>query len=279
MKALVTGFTGSLGSELTKLLLDDGIHVVGYSRDELKQSQFPNHPKLIKYLGDIRDRDRLLEASRNCDIVFHTAALKQVDRLEENPEEAIATNVTGTENILYSQRINHIPRVVLSSTDKAVYPINTYGATKALAERLVLRNENNVVCRYGNVFASRGSVIPSFIKSLKEENLIRITDKRMTRFFIKVSEAAEFVARSSIKPQGGLYIPQMKSYPVLKLALLIADILQVRNPKVLEIGIRAGEKLHENLRTEFEGGEVISSDDKLFFKEKELRDYIANAIS
>jgi UDP-N-acetylglucosamine 4,6-dehydratase len=270
MRILITGITGTLGTALTTLLLEDGHEVVGYSRCELKQSQFQKHEKLTMYVGDVRDRDRLIEASRNVDLIFHLSALKRIDSCEENPEECVATNVYGTENVLHAQRINKIPRVVLSSTDKAVYPINIYGMSKATAEKLVRRNPNNVVCRWGNVLGSRGSAIPHFVKTLREGKYLDITDKKCTRYWLPVEDAAIFMWLASQKPVGGLYIPEMKAYPVLKLALMIAKIIGIEPKRINDIGIRAGEKLHEHLRRDDEGGELVSSDNIHWFSAKEL---------
>lgn len=278
MKILVTGFSGTLGSHLVPMLLEAGHSVIGYSRDELKQQQFPRHENLTMYLGDVRDSARILEASRGVELLFHLAALKHVDKLEENPEESIKTNIEGTQNVLHAQRINHIPRVVLSSTDKACYPINVYGMTKAIAEKLVLRNPNNIVIRYGNVIASRGSVVPMFKETLEKYGVARITHRNMTRFFITPDAAAKFVYLSSQRPVGGLCIPKMQAYPVVKLAGLIAQLKGINQPIIEEIGIRPGEKLHENLRREDEGGEVTSADNSLWFQPNELKDLIAGML-
>lgn len=278
MNVFITGVTGTLGQKLLPVLYESCHSVTGYSRDELKQQQLKRHDLLTLYLGDIRDEGRLVEASRNADIIFHLAALKHVDKLEANPEEAIKTNVIGTMNVLHAQRLNRIPRVVLASTDKACFPVNAYGASKALAERLVMRNPNNVVCRYGNVLGSRGSVLAQFVEDLTTTGSIRITDKRMTRFWITQEDAALFVWLSSLKPNGGLFIPKMKSYSVLKTAILVADILGIMPKQFVEIGIRPGEKLHETLRTEDEGGLMTSNDQQSQFKPKELRDLLCTLV-
>lgn len=278
MKVLISGHTGTLGKQVTQLLLSDGNEVVGYSRGELLQAQLPWANKITQYIGDVRDRRRIVEACRGVDLIYHFAALKRVDALETCPEEAIKTNITGTENILHAQRILGIPRVLLSSTDKAVHPINSYGASKFLAERLVMRNPNNVVCRWGNVLGSRGSVVLDFADSLHKEGTIRITDKRCTRFWIRPEDAAIFVYLSSKRPIGGLCIPKMKAYPVIKLGLLIGDLLENPPKHVNEIGLRPGEKIHEILRREEEGGELVSSDQSLWFKEKEIKDILANEL-
>lgn len=256
---LVTGFTGSLGTVLVKRLLEAGHWVTGYSRDELKQAQYFKHDRLNMYVGDVRDRDRLIEASRGKNIIFHLAALKRVESLEENPEEAVKTNIEGTDNVLHAQRVNRISRVVLSSTDKACYPVNIYGVTKAAAERLVLRNPNNVVCRYGNVIGSRGSVVPMFVRSLERDRMVEITDRRMTRFWWPLEDAAGFVEHCGLRSNGGLFIPPLQASTVVDMAAAVAECIGVTDYKVKDIGLRPGEKLHETMRTSQEG-QLFSSD-------------------
>lgn len=274
-KIFISGITGTLGSQVAKSLLSNpDIQVVGFSRDEQKQMQIDPHPRLTLYLGDIRDRRRVVEATRGCELIFHFAALKCVDILEANPEEAIATNVYGTENILNAQRSNNIPRVVFSSTDKAVYPINAYGYSKAIAEKLVIRNPNNVVVRYGNVLASRGSVIPMFIKTILEENSVNITDENMTRFFLRLQDAASFVIRVAAAKQGGIYIYQdMKSVKIVDLAHCVADILGKKSIAYKITGLRPGEKIHECLQGAHEG-KILSSDTGARFSKQELTSLI-----
>lgn len=268
-RVFITGVTGTLGQAVTSILLKDpGLLVVGYSRDEMKQMALRKHPRLTLYLGDVRDRDRLEEATRDVDLIMHFASLKCVDKLEENPDEAKKTIVDGTENILHAQRQNKIPRVVLSSTDKAVLPINSYGMCKALAERLVMRNPNNVVVRYGNVIASRGSVIPQFIKTIKEENKVYITDKNMTRFFLTPEEAAHFVVQSGFGEDGGLKIPDIKATRIVSVVTALGQLLN-KAPTSVNVGLRPGEKIHEDLRTDKEGGH-ISSKTGPQFSQKEL---------
>jgi len=276
MKILVTGVSGSLASVLVPLLLDDGHEIIGVSRGEYAQSKIERHPNLTLYLCDIRNRDRMLEASRGCDLIIHLAAMKRIECCEQQPEEAIGINVLGTENVLFCQRINKIPRVTLVSSDKGCNPILSYGFTKALAECLVARNPNNVICRYGNVISSRGSVLHSFIHSLKTENKLRITDKRMTRFFWTLEEAASFVYRVSMHEHGGLKIPDLKAYPVVKMGMMIANLMRIDNPEIEEIGFRCKEKLHEQMRTADEGGEMISGDSTLWFRQSEMRELLLN---
>lgn len=271
MKVLITGITGTLGQEVTKQLLESSdCEIIGYSRDELKQSQLPfkDDRRITLYLGDVRDRNRLIEASRGVDTLFHFAALKRVESLEENPEECIETNIRGTQNVLAAQRYNSIKRVVLSSTDKACEPINVYGMSKGLAERLVLRNKNNVVCRYGNVLASRGSAVPIFIEKIKYGDPVPITDLSMTRFFIRIEDAARFVIKSSFLDSGGLNVPEMKSCYMFDLATAIGKILN-KDFTTTVVGMRPGEKIFECLKTKYEG-EPLYSDSCTQFTAEEL---------
>lgn len=280
MNCFITGVTGTLGQTVTGMLLARGHTVIGYSRDEQKQRTIPQYEGLTLYLGDIRDRTRMFEAARGADIIFHFAALKCVDTLEKNPEEAIATNVIGTENVLYAQRALGIDRVVLASTDKAVYPINAYGNSKALAERLVLRNPNNVVCRYGNVLGSRGSVLPMFVASLKsKEAHVEVTDKRMTRFWTTVDRAASFVIQSGFEQDGGLKIPPMQTASVVQLVDTVAEYLDVKAFSVNDVGIRPGEKIHECLIASHEAldGEAVFSDSHKM-SEEQLRVLVGEAM-
>jgi len=274
MKYLITGITGTLGRAVSTLILNNPDSLlVGYSRDECKQSALAKHPRLTLYLGDIRDRERFIEASRGVDIVFHFAALKHVDKLEENPEESIQTNINGTENVLHAQRVNKIKRVVFSATDKGAYPINVYGMSKGIAERLVLRNPNNVVCRYGNVLGSRGSFLTSLVQTLKSENSAYVTDPNMTRFWITAEDAASFVFQSAAG-SGGLKIPPMKASPIHQLVTAVARVLNINSYRSIQTGIRPGEKVHECLRTEAEG-EVLYSHSAPQFTEQELVDLIS----
>lgn len=259
MRYLVTGITGTLGQAVCSLLLENPENeVIGYSRDELKQSQIRKHSRLTLILGDVRDGRRLIEATRSADLIFHFAALKRVDSLEENPEEAIATNIYGTQNVLGAQRANRINRVVLSATDKGVFPVNVYGCTKQLSERLVLRNPNNVVCRYGNVLASRGSVIPTFVSAIRNHMPVPITHPEMTRFFIRIEDAAHFVVKSSTEESGGLKIPPMRAAKMTDVANAIGDILG-RRVRFEPVGVRPGEKIHECIRTDADGGAMFSN--------------------
>ncbi len=259
---LISGGTGSLGKALTTYLLNQTNvrRIAIFSRDELKQSQmreeFQDDPRLRWFLGDIRDLERLKRALHGVDFVIHAAALKQVDTGEYNPMEFIKTNVLGSQNIIDACIDSGVKRCVALSTDKASSPINLYGATKLTADKLFIAANNYSqaygtafsVVRYGNVMGSRGSVIPFFQKLAVEGKAIPITDFRMTRFLISLDQAVRFVIDSLCEMSGGeLYVPQIPS-------IKIVDLARAISPKsdIVEIGMRPGEKLHE---------EMISGDD------------------
>ncbi len=254
---LITGGTGSLGKALiSNLLLNTKVsRIVIFSRDELKQQElksfFNNNSRLRWFLGDIRDLPRLERAFHGVDFVIHAAALKQVDTGEYNPMEFIKTNVLGSQNVIEAAINCGVKKVVALSTDKASSPINLYGATKLTADKLFIAANNYSqsygtsysVVRYGNVMGSRGSVIPFFKKLADEGQSIPITDLTMTRFWISIEEAVEFVLESLIIAQGGeLYVPKIPSMKITDLAKAIAP-----NSKLVEVGIRPGEKLHEEM--------------------------------
>ena len=259
---LITGGTGSLGKSLVRYFLDhtNARRVIIYSRDELKQHsmriEFQDNPRLRWFLGDIRDLERLKRAFHNVDFVIHAAALKQVDTGEYNPMEFIKTNVLGSQNVIDASIDSGVKRVVALSTDKASSPINLYGATKLTADKLFVAANNYSfsygtifsVVRYGNVMGSRGSVIP-FFKSLADQGKpLPITDLRMTRFWISIDQAVKFVVDSlDIMTGGELYVPRIPSMKITDLAKAVAS-----NAELVEIGMRPGEKLHE---------EMISADD------------------
>lgn len=261
-RILVTGGTGSFGKSLIKKLLKDNLArtVIVYSRDELKQHEMRhelnNDERLRFFLGDIRDYQRLCMALHNVDYVVHAAALKQVDTGEYNPMEFVKTNVLGSQNLIDASIASGVKKVVALSTDKASSPINLYGATKLTADKLFTAANNYSfaygttfsVVRYGNVMGSRGSVIPYFKNLAKNNEDIPITDRRMTRFWITIEQAVSFVLNSfEIMSGGELYVPRIPSMKLIDLAQAIAP-----NCRTKEIGIRPGEKLHE---------EMISSDD------------------
>lgn len=260
---LVTGGTGSFGKAFIKKLLTDhapkAIRV--YSRDELKQwemeKEFNSDPRLRFLIGDVRDGDRLRRATEGVDFLVHAAALKHVPACEYNPQEAIKTNVMGAINVINAALDNNITHVIALSTDKAASPVNTYGATKLCSDRLFIqsnsyrgasRDTKFSVVRYGNVMGSRGSVIPLF-KVQQARGFITITDPRMTRFWITLPQAVDFVISGFSMMEGGeLFVPKIPSMKLTDLAEVVAPGIKHKIT-----GIRPGEKLHEALITEEEG--------------------------
>lgn len=254
---LITGGSGSLGKALVRQLLDKAEvrRIAIYSRDELKQfhmrSEFEDDSRLRWFIGDVRDKDRLVRAMHGVDYVVHAAALKQVDTGEYNPMEFIKTNVIGSQNVIEASIEAGVSKVVALSTDKASSPINLYGATKLTADKLFIAANNYsqsygtkfCVVRYGNVMGSRGSVIPFFQNLAVEGKPLPITDLRMTRFWISIEHAVKFVLDSCEIMQGGeLYVPRIPSMRIVDLASAISP-----NSDIVEIGIRPGEKLHEEM--------------------------------
>ena len=258
-KILVTGGTGSLGQAITKKLLKEDVKVIRiFSRDELKQSimQSNLNDKRLRFLiGDIRDKDRLSRALEDIDIVFHTAALKHVPVAEYNPFEAVKTNVNGSQNLIDACLNNNVETVIGIGTDKAVSPLNTYGATKLLMERIFVaannyrgdRNTKFICVRYGNVLGSRGSIVPIFVNQIKSGKEITITDPNMTRFNITMTEALELIFRALKNGKGGeIFVPKLRAYKVESMKDAILDILNAKNNTKI-IDIRPGEKRHEIL--------------------------------
>ena len=258
---LVTGGTGSFGQLFVKTILKNHNLIkklVVFSRDELKQfemaQKYPEkkYKKIRYFLGDLRDKERIYRALDNIDIVIHAAALKQVPKAEYDPFEYIKTNIIGAQNLIEACLDKNVSNVIALSTDKAVTPINLYGATKLCAEKLFLA-ANNIkgwkkikfsIVRYGNVVGSRGSVIPYFLKQ-KEKGFLTITDKKMTRFNMKLEEAVQMVLWSLKKNIGGeIFVPKLPSYRILDLANAINN-----KCKIKFVGIRPGEKLDEELIT------------------------------
>jgi UDP-N-acetylglucosamine 4,6-dehydratase len=254
---LITGGTGSFGKAFleTVLTTHDPARVVVFSRDELKQyemqQRWGDDPRVRFFIGDIRDRDRLRMALHGIDYVVHAAALKQVDTAEYNPMEYVKTNVLGSENVIQASLDAGVKKVVALSTDKASSPVNLYGATKLTADKLFISSNHYAVAggtrfavvRYGNVMGSRGSVIPLFRSLAASGDPLPITDLRMTRFWITLPQAVEFVLSSLADMNGGeLYVPRIPSMRVTDLAEAIAP-----GAPLVEIGIRPGEKLHEEM--------------------------------
>lgn len=252
---LITGGTGSFGKKFIKILLEkySPTKVIVYSRDELKQfemGQVYNAPCMRYFIGDVRDKERLMLAMKGVDFVIHAAALKQVPAAEYNPMECIKTNINGAQNVIDAAIANNVEKVIALSTDKAANPINLYGATKLASDKLFTAANNIVgdgrtrfsVVRYGNVVGSRGSVVP-FFKGLiaRGATELPVTDARMTRFWLKLEDGVEFVLKNFQRMQGGeIFIPKIPSMRILDLAKAIAP-----EAKIKIIGIRPGEKLHE----------------------------------
>ena len=259
-KILITGGTGSLGNALTSRLLNYGVDTIRiFSRNENKQvtmeSKF-NDDRLRFLLGDIRDYPRLVRAMEDIDIVFHAAALKHVPVIEYNPFEAIKTNVIGSQNVIDACLKENVEKAVAIGTDKAVSPLNTYGATKLLMEKLFVTASNYLkkerhqtkffALRYGNVLGSSGSVIPKFIKQIKNKEKITITDPNMTRFSISMDEALDFILTATEIAKGSeIFIPKLRAYTIKDIKDVLFELLQKTDEE--NIGIREGEKLNEIL--------------------------------
>ena len=265
---LITGGTGSFGKEFTKRFLSEykPKRLVIFSRDELKQFEMSKifsedeYPCIRYFIGDIRDKERLHRALEGIDYVVHAAALKQVPAAEYNPDEFIKTNIFGAMNLVEACIERGVKKVVALSTDKAAAPVNLYGATKLCSDKLFIAANNFKglkdisfsVVRYGNVMGSRGSVIPFFLKQ-REEGLLTITDSKMTRFNISLKEGVDMVMKSLADSEyGEILIPKIPSYDILTLAEAIAP-----SCKLEEIGIRPGEKLHEEMITTSDSANTV----------------------
>lgn len=254
---LITGGTGSFGKRFVRTLLDrhpEVRRIIVYSRDELKQfemrQEFAGESRLRFFIGDVRDKPRLERALDGVDAVVHAAALKQVPAAEYNPFEAVKTNIHGAQNVIDASIDQGVSKVVALSTDKASSPINLYGATKLVSDKLFVagnayagaKRTRFSVVRYGNVVGSRGSVIP-FFKKLAPSGVIPITDRRMTRFWITLQQGVEFVLASLERMHGGeIFVPKIPSMRITALANVIAP-----GARLEEVGIRPGEKLHEEM--------------------------------
>ena len=256
---MITGGTGSFGQTVLKRFLATEVREIRiFSRDEKKQEEMRialNHSKLKFYIGDVREYDSVSQAMKGVDYVFHAAALKQVPSCEFYPMEAVRTNVLGTENVMNAATANGVKRVVVLSTDKAVYPINAMGISKAMAEKLMVakartqRENETVLCatRYGNVMASRGSVIPLFVSQLKEGKSLTVTDPNMTRFLMSLEDSVDLVLYAfKHGKQGDLFVQKAPASTVADLAQALKEIFKKDNP-VRIIGTRHGEKLYESL--------------------------------
>lgn len=256
---LITGGTGSFGNAVLKRFLETEISEIRiFSRDEKKQEDMRialNHPKLKFYIGDVRSYESIYEAMKGVDYVFHAAALKQVPSCEFYPMEAVKTNVLGTENVMNAAIAQNVERVIVLSTDKAVYPINAMGISKAMMEKLMVAKARNqqtgdtVFCatRYGNVMASRGSVIPLFVDQLKSNKGLTVTDPAMTRFLMSLEDSVDLVIYAfEHGQQGDIFVQKAPASTVGVLAQALKDLFKKELPMQV-IGTRHGEKLYESL--------------------------------
>jgi len=259
-KILITGGTGSLGQALTKRLLSSKVETIRiFSRNEHRQismeSKFRDD-RLRFFIGDVRDYDRLTRALEDTDIVFHAAALKHVPIVEYNPFEAIKTNVVGSQNVINACLYENVEKAICIGTDKAVSPLNIYGATKLLMEKLFVTASNYlkkdrhptefIAVRYGNVLGSNGSVVPKFAEQIKDKQKITITDPKMTRFSIVMDEALDFILNAITHGKGSeIFIPKLKAYSIMDVKQALIELLGDAKEEI--IGIRPGEKLHESL--------------------------------
>jgi FlaA1/EpsC-like NDP-sugar epimerase len=279
---LITGGTGSIGSEICRELLKfEPKQIRIYSRDDTKQfhleQELRNYTNLRYLIGDVRDRARLFRATEGIDLIFHIAALKHVEICEYNPFEAIKTNVVGTDNVIDAAIANKVQHFLLISTDKATNPTNTMGVTKLLAERLTVAANLHKgsadtlfsVVRFGNVFGSRGSVVELFVKQIIEDKKITITNPEMTRYFMTIKEATQFVLSSMMQTIGGeIFIKRMSSIRIGDLAKGLIDAvsekynLNKEEIKTEIIGIKPGERIHELLLTSEESSNCYEMEDK-----------------
>lgn len=268
---LITGGTGSFGNAvLNRFLSTDVKEIRIFSRDEKKQDDMRknyNNKKLKFYIGDVRDYRSILNATRGVDFIYHAAALKQVPSCEFHPVEAVKTNVLGTENVLEAAIANEVKRVVCLSTDKAVYPINAMGISKAMMEKVMVAKSRNVDCnktvicgtRYGNVMASRGSVIPLFVDLIKSGKPLTITDPNMTRFMMTLEDAVDLVLYAFEHGNNGdIFVQKAPAATIETLATALKDLLNAAHHPVNIIGTRHGEKLFEALLSR---EEMLSAED------------------
>jgi UDP-N-acetylglucosamine 4,6-dehydratase/5-epimerase len=257
-KLLIVGGTGSFGhAVLRRFLKEDFQEIRILSRDEKKQDDMRKHyndPRLKFYIGDVRDYSSVLNAVRGSSFIFHAAALKQVPSCEFHPMEAVKTNVLGTENVLEAAIVSGVKKVVCLSTDKAVYPINAMGISKAMMEKVMVAKSRSatetIICgtRYGNVMASRGSVIPLFINQIRSGQPISITDPHMTRFMMTLSDAVDLVLYAFEKANpGDIFVQKAPAATIETLAVAVKEIVGVPEHEVRVIGTRHGEKLYETL--------------------------------
>lgn len=285
-KILITGGTGSLGRAFTKRLLETSVETIRiFSRSELPQITMQSELKdnrLRFLIGDVRDKDRLSRSLEDIDIVIHAAALKHVPVAEYNPFEAVKTNVYGSQNLIECCLDKEIEMVLAVGTDKAVAPLNTYGATKMLMERLFVTanyykgyHKIKFLCvRYGNVLGSRGSIVPTIVEQINSRNKMTLTDPNMTRFNITMNEALELIFRALDNGVGGdVFIPKLKAYKTGDMVDSIAELMNVEK-NIEKISVRSGEKYHESLISEDELRNVYETNQDYIIFEKSLYDAV-----
>ena len=285
---LITGGSGSLGSALTRKILESDVKAIRiFSRNESKQLEMQNEindPRVRFLIGDVRDLDRLAMAMENVEVVIHAAALKHVPVVEYNPFEAIKTNILGTQNVIHACLKENVETAICIGTDKAVAPYNTYGSTKHLMERLFVTASNYLnpeqhktrfICvRYGNVLGSSGSVIPKFIEQAKADKPISITDSTMTRFNITMNQAIDLIFKAIKNGFGGeIFIPKLKAY---KLDILRDAIIDLLNSKSIteKIPVRPGEKFHESLISQDELRNTFENDENYIIIDATTQDNV-----
>lgn len=284
---LILGGTGFLGKALvTEILKYNPRKIIIYSRDEVKHfsitTAFGANPKIINVLGDIRDYESLLRATKDVDIVFHAAALKRIDMLEDNVEESIKTNIVGSLNVFNACIANNVTQAIFISTDKACSPVNTYGACKFISEK-IFTNYNQthiatkfVVARYGNVLDSTGSAIPIFTKKIKNGEEIPLTDERMTRFIISKEQAIELLFDALRYGSGGeVFIKRLPAMKIIDLIDILKEKLGASNP-IKVIGLRPGEKIDEDLLNQTEMSRTIVFDDYFIIRPSVTEQFIEN---
>ena len=292
-KILITGGTGSLGQALTERLLGMGVETIRiFSRNEYKQIEMEEKfqdERLRFFIGDVRDYQRLEMALEDIDIVFHAAALKHVPKIEYNPFESIKTNVIGTQNVIDACLKRNVEKAVCIGTDKAVSPLNTYGSTKLLMEKLFVAANNYLnrkkhrtiflAVRYGNVLGSSGSVIPKFIEQIKANKQVTITDPKMTRFSITMNEALDLILNAITSAKGSeIFVPKLRAYNIVDVKNALTELISDTGEKIT--GIRTGEKLHETLINEdeirytweFENMYMIASPLYTLFNDKNIKE-------
>lgn len=260
MRVLITGGSGTLGSSIAKLLAKDSSvsEIIIFSRSEEKQIALKNNitsNKLVYVIGDIRDYQSFIIASKNVDLVIHTAAIKHIDIAEQNPVETASINIAGLSNIINAVKINNIKKLFFVSTDKASLPSGIYGASKLVGEKMVIASSNEKnqmsVFRFGNIIGSSGSIFQRWPEQLERHNKIYVTDKNMTRFFIEKDDAAKYIISKIHNSAGSeIFIPKMKKKKIFDIAISIA-----KDPNKIEIiGLRKSEKMHENILSKTELG-------------------------